>query len=91
MHSDRRDGCETLLTTVINDWAKLLASGGQVDSVMLDFEKAFDTPPHELFKSKLFGYGIGGNTRKWIYSFLCYRQQRVVVKGIKSDRAPVLP
>ena len=27
---------------------------------------------------------------KWIDSFLCFRQQRVVVNGIKSDGAPVL-
>ena len=27
---------------------------------------------------------------KWIDSFLCLRQQRVVVNGIKSDWAPVL-
>ena len=66
--------CETL-TTVINDWAKILDNRGQVDTFILDFEKAFDTPPHELLKSKLFGYGIGGKTLKWIDSFLCFRQQ----------------
>ena len=27
---------------------------------------------------------------EWIYSFLCFRQQRVVVNGVKSDWAPVL-
>ena len=27
---------------------------------------------------------------KWINTFLCYRQQRVVVNGIKSDWAPVV-
>ena len=63
---------------------------GQVDTIILDFEKAFDTPPHELLKSKLFSYGIGGKTLKWIDSFLCIRQQRVVVNGVKSDWAPVL-
>ena len=63
---------------------------GQVDTFILDFEKAFDTPPHELLKSKLFSYGIGGKTLKWIDSFLCFRQQRVVVNGAKSDWAPVL-
>ena len=82
--------CETQLTTVINDWAKILDNRGQVDTFILDFEKAFDTPPHELLKSKLFGYGIGGKTLKWIDSFLCFRQQRVVVNGVKSDWAPVL-
>ena len=80
----------TQLTTVINDWAKILDNRGQVDTFILDFEKAFDTPPHELLKSKLFGYGIGGKTLKWIDSFLCFRQQRVVVNGVKSDWAPVL-
>ena len=82
--------CETQLTTVINDWAKILDNRGQVDTFILDFEKAFDTPPHELLKSKLFSYGIGGKTLKWIDSFLCFRQQRVVVSAVKSDRAPVL-
>ena len=82
--------CETQLTTVINDWAKILDNRGLVDTFILDFEKAFDTPPHELLKSKLFSYGIGGKTLKWIDSFLCFRQQRVVVNGVKSDWAPVL-
>ena len=40
-------------------------------------------------KSKLFSYGIGGKTLKWIDSFLCFRQ-RVVVNGVKSDWVPVL-
>ena len=81
----KRHSCETQLTTVKNDWAKILANGGQVDTFILDFEKAFDTPPHELLKSKVFGCCIGGKTLKWIDSFLCYRQQRVVVNGPKSD------
>ena len=81
--------CETQLTTVINDWAKILDNTGQADTFILDFEKAFDTPHHELLKSKLFSYGTGDNTLKWIDSFLCFRQQRVVVNGLKSDRAPV--
>ena len=63
---------------------------GQVDTFILDFEKAFDTPPHELLKSKLFSYGIGGKTLEWINAFLCFRQQRVVVNGVKSDWAPVV-
>ena len=63
--------CETQLARVINDWAKILDNQGQVDTFILDFEKAFDPPPphthtHELLKSKLFSYGIGGKTLKWI-------------------------
>ena len=81
---------KAILITVINDWAKILDDGGQVDTFILDFEKAFDTPPHELLKCKLYVYGIGGKTPKWIDSFLCFRLQRVVVNGIKSDWATVL-
>ena len=82
--------CETQLTTVINDWVKILDKGGQVDTFIRDFEKAFDTPPHELLLSKLFGYGISGKTLGWIDSFLCYRTQRAVVNGETSEWAPIL-
>ena len=36
--------CETQLATVINDLAKILDNKGQVDTFILDFEKAFDNP-----------------------------------------------
>ena len=86
----KKQGCETQLVTVIYDWAKILDKGGQVDTLIFDFEKAFDTPPHELLKCKLFGYGIRGKTLLRIDSFLCSRQQRVVVNGSKSEWAPIL-
>ena len=54
---------------MINDLAKILDNKGQVDTFTLDFEKAFDTHPHELLKSRLFSYGIGGKTLKWIMLF----------------------
>ena len=37
----KRYSCGTRLTTVINDWAKLLDNKGQVDTFILDFEKSF--------------------------------------------------
>ena len=64
-------------------------AGVQVDTFILDFEKAFDTPPHELLKCKFHGYGISGKTLVWINSFLCNRQ-RVVVNGAKFQWATVL-
>ena len=43
-HAFRKNrSCETQLFTVINDRAKILDAGGQVDTFILDFEKAFDT------------------------------------------------
>ena len=86
----KKYSCETQLITVIDNWDKILDKGGQVDTFILDFEKAFDTPPHELLKCKLYVYGFGGKTLKWIDSFLCDRQQRVMMNGVKSDWVPVL-
>ena len=54
---------------------KILDKEGQEGTFILDFEKAFDAHLHELLKSELFGYGIGGKTLRWIDSFLCYRAQ----------------
>ena len=65
--------CETQLTTVINDWAKILDKNNQVDTFIPDLKKAFDTPPHELLKSKLFTYGKGGTTLNWINAFLLFQ------------------
>ena len=36
--------CETQLTTVINDLAKILYNEGRVDTFILECEKAFDRP-----------------------------------------------
>ena len=86
----KRHCCETHLTTVIIDSVKILDKGGQVDRFILDFKNVFDTPPHELLKSKLFGYGIGRKTLRWIDSFLCYGTQQTVVNGETLEWAPVL-
>ena len=60
-HAFRKNrSCETQLIKVISYWAKIWDTGGQVDTFILDFEKAFDTSPHELLKCKLYGYGISG-------------------------------
>ena len=84
-HSFRKwHSCETQLATVINDWAKILDNKGQVGTFILDFEKAFGTPPHELLKSKLLSYGIGGKTLKWINAFLCYRVLKAMLQSLVS-------
>ena len=81
---------------MIDDWAKVLDHDGQIDTFILDFEKVFEfryTPPpphHVLLEDKLFSCGIGWKTLKWIYTFLCFRSQWVVVNGVQSDWAPVV-
>ena len=71
---------------VLDEILNLIGSVSE-DFPSYSFEKAFDTPPHELLKCKVYGYGIGGKTLNWLDSFLCDRQQRGVVNG---DWTPVL-
>ena len=82
--------CETQLSHVINDFSKSLDKKKQVDSFILDFEKAFDTVSHDLLKAKLRGYGINRNTLNWIDAFLSNRTQSVVVNGHKSKTSNVI-
>ena len=80
----KHHSCETQLCSVIHDWARNIDKNKQTDIFILNFEKAFDTVPHEQLKAKLYRYGITGKTLMWIDSFLCYRKQCVVVNGTKS-------
>ena len=68
----------------------MIAKGKVVDSIYLDFQKAFDTVPHRRLIGKLEAYGITGSTLEWIREYLNGRTQTVVVNGEKSAEAPVM-
>ena len=40
----KKHSCEAQLITVMDDWVRILDKDGQVDTFILDFEKAFDNP-----------------------------------------------
>ena len=75
---------------MINDWAKILDKKARLTLLYTILKRLSILLPNELLKSKLFSYGIGGTTLNWINVSLCFRQQRVVVNGIKSDWVPVV-
>ena len=87
----KNHNCETQLVNVIHDWATAIDNRQHVDIFILDFEKAFDTVPHDLLKSKLHRYGVPKNIMNWIDSFLSNRHQCVVVNGCKSEESAVVP
>ena len=68
----------------------MLDRGEAIDTVYLDFQKAFDSVPYKRLLTKLEGYGIKGRLKSWISSFLPGRSQRVVVNGSLSSWAEVL-
>ena len=60
-----------------------------MDAIYPDFKKAFDKVPHKRLVSKLEMYGIRGEVKRWIASFLKDRTQRVSVNGHVSNWADV--
>lgn len=76
--------CETQLINTMHDIMKSYDKKEQIDLVILDFSKAFDTVPHRKLLHKLSNYGIRGNINNWIRNFLMNRHQRVVIDGVSS-------
>ena len=66
-----------------------LENNNCVDTVYLDFAKAFDKVDFVILLEKLKKLGIGGKLGRWIYSFLNGRYQRVLVNGCPSKPTEV--
>ena len=62
----------------------------QIDSVLLDFSKAFDKVGHRKLLFKLKHYGINGDILNWIADFLQDQSQTVVVLGKSSKQTAVM-
>ncbi|KAI8513366.1 hypothetical protein Bbelb_100050 [Branchiostoma belcheri] len=81
--------CETQLLVTTHDLAHGLDQNLQIDAVVLDFSKAFDTVPHQRLLSKLQYYGIKGHILSWLKAFLTERTQTVVLDGESSKPSRV--
>ena len=80
--------CVSQLLVCIDTWTRMLDEGvwgGNLDIKYLDFQKAFDTVPHQRLLQKLYAYGIQGDAHRWISNFLEGRRQRVVINGETSN------
>jgi hypothetical protein len=86
----RGRSCTTNLLAFFEKVTAELDSGNVVDTIYLDFAKAFDTVPHERLKKKLKAHGIGGGIYRWIAAWLTGRKQQVVLNGKESSWEEVL-
>ena len=57
----------------------------QVDSIYIDFSKAFDSININRLLDKLWNFGITGTLHNWFQSFLLYRKQSVRYADAKSS------
>lgn len=81
--------CESQLLMFTDELARSLQENHQIDTILLDFSKAFDKVSHEKLILKLHSYGIHGSALSWIKSFLNNRTQKVILEGDESDIASV--
>ena len=89
-HGFRKNrSCETQLIETVNELAKSLNQKQQIDSILLDFSKAFDKICHRKLLLKLNHYGINRKVLNWIGDFLSKRTQRVVVRGVSYEPSSV--
>ena len=90
-HGFRKNhSCETQLILTVEDLARNVDNGDQMDILIIDFSKAFDKVPHRRLLSKLQFYGIQGKTLAWIESWLINRSQSVIVDGVCSSSVAVM-
>ena len=57
------------LRNMLDKWTHDLESGGQIDAVYTDFEKAFDKVPHKRLLNNIRSYGFPRELTNWIEAF----------------------
>jgi hypothetical protein len=80
----------TQLLLVYEDIGNVLDHRGQVDTVYLDFSKAFDSVSHPLLIHKLRSYGLNGKLLEWFEDYLRDREQKTTAEGSTSELSPVI-
>ena len=84
-----RHSCESQLLITTHDFLARMDQREEVDVLVLDFSKVFDTGQHKRLLKKF--YGIHGELLSRIRAFLSTRTQSVEVKGWHSPEDKVLP
>jgi len=82
--------CSTALTHMVENWLTAVDSGQMIGTVLVDFQKAFDSVDHSLLLKKLHLYGCSEHSLCWFRSYLQGRSQHVCIKNVSSDTKPVI-
>ena len=82
--------CETNLSCLVKQLWDAIAAGHQTDVIYTDYSSAFTSVNHSLLLHKLHhSFNLSGNALRWFESYLCGREQRVVLNGKTSGWARV--
>ena len=85
-----RRSCNTNLACLVKQIWDSIADGLQTDVIYTDFSSAFTSVNHSLLLHKLHrSYHLSGAALRWFESYLCGREQCVVLNGKTSGWVPV--
>jgi Reverse transcriptase (RNA-dependent DNA polymerase) len=82
----KKKSTETAIFDLIDSILKSIDENDKTAGIFLDLSKAFDVVDHEILLSKLYAYGIRGNSFHWIKSFLKDRKQYVHISIIEKGK-----
>ena len=80
---------QTQLLLYYKDIFESLKEGIRIDTVFLDFARAFDKVNHEILMKKIVKHKIKGKVAMWLKEFLYNRKFRVVANNVKSKEEEV--
>lgn len=81
---------QTQLLVHFRDIFEAMEEGTRMDTVFLDFSKAFDKVDHNTLLKKIAKHKIKGKVGRWIREFLKNRKFTVIVNGTISEQEEVL-
>jgi hypothetical protein len=81
--------CESQVISVYQDIADTLDNGDMIDTIIVDFSKAFDLVPHGRLLTKISNSGVDSSVVVWMREFLLDRMQRVRAGGKLSEEVRV--
>lgn len=89
-HGFRKDlSCQTQLFELVTHLHSALNLSRPVDSIFIDFSKAFDRVPHKRLLLKIRHLQLDQNTTRWIEEFLTNRFQTVKLNNDISNQTRV--
>ena len=85
----KRHSTNHAIITLVDKISTALDRENFVIGCFLDLKKAFDTMNHRISNSKLYKYGIRGNSLQWFKSYLANCQQFVQIPTSKTNTETV--
>ena len=83
-------GTQHSLVIMLERWKQATDKGEYISVMYMDISKAFDTINHDLLLAKLRAYDFSTSGLNFLYSYLKYRKQKVIINKKASSSEVVI-